>query len=187
MLQPARLHFRDFSPADLFVVAHAMGDARLTAFYGLETAHSDARVIAQEQLDWYASVASEGSGWWQAVLLDGAVIAAVGIYDHDDEADSADLGYWLLPDHWGRGWMDQALRQWLPSAFAQLGLHSVVAMKACCAIAASAMGLMYRCSAIRCWSASYRRCSSKAQAGRPSRTWQPCRWSLTMPMACMKA
>ncbi|WP_313335663.1 GNAT family protein [Comamonas sp.] len=127
MLQPARLHFRDFSPADLFVVAHAMGDARLTAFYGLETAHSDARVIAQEQLDWYASVASEGSGWWQAVLLDGAVIAAVGIYDHDDEADSADLGYWLLPDHWGHGWMDQALRQWLPGAFGRLGLHSVVA------------------------------------------------------------
>ena len=127
MLQPARLHFRDFSPADLFVVAHAMGDARLTAFYGLETEHSDARAIAQEQLDWYASVASEGSGWWQAVLLDGAVIAAVGLYDHDDEADSADLGYWLLPDHWGRGWMDQALRQWLPSAFARLGLHSVVA------------------------------------------------------------
>lgn len=127
MLQPARLHFRDFSPADLFVVAHAMGDARLTAFYGLETAHSDARAIAQEQLDWYASVASEGSGWWQAVLLDGAVIAAVGIYDHEDEADSADLGYWLLPDHWGHGWMDLALRQWLPAAFAQLGLHSVVA------------------------------------------------------------
>lgn len=127
MLQPARLHFRDFSPADLFVVAHAMGDARLTAFYGLETAHSDARAIAQEQLDWYDSLAREGNGWWQAVLLDGAVIAAVGIYDHDDEADSAELGYWLQPAHWGQGWMDQALRQWLPSAFAQLGLHSVVA------------------------------------------------------------
>lgn len=127
MLQPAPLHFRDFSPSDLPVLARAMGDTRLTAFYGLETAHSDAQAIAQEQLDWYEALASEGSGWWQAVLLAGNVIAAVGIYDHDDESDSAELGYWLLPEHWGQGWMDKALRQWLPGAFAQLGLHSLVA------------------------------------------------------------
>ena len=125
MMQP--LHFRDFQATDLPTIALAMGDARVTAFYGLDTAHTQPAAIAQEQWDWYRSTSRSGDGWWQAITVDGAVIGAIGVYEHDDDGDSAELGYWLLPSHWGHGHMRHALKAWLPQAFARLHLHSVVA------------------------------------------------------------
>jgi ribosomal-protein-alanine N-acetyltransferase len=121
------LQFRDFCAADLPIMAQAMGDARVTQFYGLETEQTDAQAIAREQLAWYQGQAAEGTGWWQAICAEGRVLGAVGIYDRDDDGDSAELGYWLLPSQWGRGVMRLALRQWLPQAFEKLELHSVVA------------------------------------------------------------
>ena len=127
MPSPASLQFRDFQASDRTTIAQAMGDPRVTQFYGLETAHNQPMAIAQEQLDWFASLAKDGEGWWQAITHNGAVVGAIGIYDFDEDGDSADLGFWLLPTHWGQGLMQQALRQWLPQAFARLHLHSIVA------------------------------------------------------------
>ena len=127
MSNPATLQFRDFQASDLAAIAQAMGDARVTQFYGLETTHTQPSAIAQEQLDWFVSLAKDGEGWWQAITHNGAVAGAIGIYDFDEDGDSADLGFWLLPTQWGQGLMQQALRQWLPQAFARLALHSIVA------------------------------------------------------------
>lgn len=121
------LQFRDFCAADLPVVTHAMGDALVTQFYGLETEQADPQAIAREQLVWYQKLTVAGEGWWQAICTEDQVLGAVGVYDRDDDGDSAELGYWLLPSHWGQGVMRQALRQWLPQAFEKLKLHSVVA------------------------------------------------------------
>lgn len=121
------LQFRDFSAADLSVIAHAMGDVQVTQFYGLETEHTDAQAIAREQLDWYNSLQTDAEGWWQAICVDKQVVGAIGVYDRDEDGDSAELGYWLLPSHWGQGVMRKALPQWLPLAFGKLQLHSVVA------------------------------------------------------------
>ena len=121
------LVLRDFAQTDLPAVALAMGDPQVTRYYGLETTHTNARAIAQEQLDWYRTLARDQEGWWQAVVHEGGLIGAVGVYDYDDEADSADLGFWLSPAYWGGCRLRAALRQWLPSAFARLQLHSIVA------------------------------------------------------------
>lgn len=126
----APLTFRDFREPDLPVLAQAMGDARVTQFYGLETRHTDAHAIAREQLDWYRQLGADGEGWWQAICMGASgaeALGGIGLYDRDDDGDSAELGYWLHPGHWGQGIMKNALRQWLPGAFRRLALHSVVA------------------------------------------------------------
>ena len=121
------LQFRDFSTADLSVIARAMGDVQVTQFYGLETEQTDAQAIAREQLGWYNSLQADKEGWWQAICIDKQVVGAIGVYDRDEDGDSAELGYWLLPSHWGQGVMRKALPQWLSLAFDKLKLHSVVA------------------------------------------------------------
>lgn len=121
------LQFRDFDDGDLSVIASAMGDPQVTHYYGLETMHTDALAIAREQLDWYRELGAEGEGWWQAICLNAQPIGAIGAYDRDEDGDSAELGYWLLPGHWGRGVMRSALAQCLPGIFEQLNLHSLVA------------------------------------------------------------
>ncbi len=126
------LVLRDFTPHDLAEVAQAFADARVREFYGLATASSDGEYIAREQLDWYADLATEGDGWWQALCVpaaDGAqqLIGGIGVYDRDEDGDSAELGFWLAREAWSQGWMRLALPQFLPLAFARLALHSVQA------------------------------------------------------------
>lgn len=127
MSSSVALQFRDFLQSDLATIAQAMGDARVTQYYGLETAYSAPAAIAQEQLDWFNALEKNNDGWWQALLMGGKLVGAVGVYDYDDDGDSAELGFWLLPTYWGQGLMQRAIRQWLPGAFARLQLHSVVA------------------------------------------------------------
>lgn len=126
------LVLRDFTRRDLPQVAQAFADARVREFYGLATASSDGEHIAREQLDWYADLAAEGEGWWQALCVPAAdgtstVIGGIGVYDRDEDGDSAELGFWLAREAWSQGWMRLALPQFLPQAFARLALHSVQA------------------------------------------------------------
>ena len=108
------LLFRDFLHTDQPVVAQAMGDKRVTQFYGLETTHPNAHAVAREQLDWYRDLARDKSGWWQAITVQRKVVGGIGVYDRDDDGDSAELGYWLLPEYWGQGIMRTALPLWQP-------------------------------------------------------------------------
>ena len=127
MATPPLLQFRDFAAHDLPTVARAMGDPEVTRFYGLETTQTAPLAIAREQVAWYHAQCKAREGWWQAICVDGLVVGGLGVYDRDDDGDSAELGYWLLPSHWGQGVMRRALPQWLPKAFQQLDLHSIVA------------------------------------------------------------
>ena len=126
------VQLRDFTQHDLPQVAQAFADARVREFYGLATASTNGEHIAREQLDWYADLAAEGEGWWQALCVPAAdgtstVIGGIGVYDRDEDGDSAELGFWLAREAWSQGWMRLALPQFLPLAFARLALHSVQA------------------------------------------------------------
>lgn len=123
------IRLRDFADADLPVMGQAFTDPRVTAYYGLSTEASTPQGIAREQLDWLHELQALGEGWWQAIVSasDGTLVGGIGAYDRDDDGDSADLGFWLLPAYWGRGAMRQALRQFAPLVFARLRLHSLVA------------------------------------------------------------
>ncbi|MGE8317112.1 MAG: GNAT family N-acetyltransferase [Comamonas sp.] len=126
---PLAVRLRDFAEADLPTMGQALTDPRVTAYYGLSTEAGTPQAIAREQLDWLRELQALEEGWWQAIVAaeDGALVGGLGAYDRDDDGDSADLGFWLLPAYWGRGAMRQALRQFAPRVFARLRLHSLVA------------------------------------------------------------
>lgn len=122
------LHLRDPSATDAPAIGAAMRDPRVAAYYGLVTQAGDALTVGHEQLAWMHELQAGGQGWWQVITSgDGALMGAVGAYDRDEDGDSADLGFWLRPAFWHQGVMRQALRIFVPQAFARLQLHSLVA------------------------------------------------------------
>jgi RimJ/RimL family protein N-acetyltransferase len=58
-----------------------------------------------------------------AIEFEGAAIGCIGIEERDDiERLSAEVGYWIGEEHWGKGIATDALRVFVPYAFDHFGI-----------------------------------------------------------------
>ncbi len=90
----------------------------------------DSEEHCQEQLDWYRYMEQAHSGYWWAICPHDApnnIIGACGIYEIDRHNRNADIGYWLLPEHWHQGIMQNCLQRILHYGFHELQLHRIEA------------------------------------------------------------
>jgi ribosomal-protein-alanine N-acetyltransferase len=83
----------------------------------------------QEQMDWYAGLERDGSGQWFAIIsTDGSEFCgAIGINNIAKGHRRCELGFWLLPEHWRKGIMREALPLVIHHAFHTLALHRIMA------------------------------------------------------------
>ncbi|MBI3714299.1 MAG: GNAT family N-acetyltransferase [Burkholderiales bacterium] len=99
----------------------------VVAHYGISY---DTEEHCQEQLDWYRYMEQAHSGYWWAICTPDApntIIGACGIYEIDHHNRNADIGYWLLPNHWHQGIMQNCLQRILHYGFHELQLHRIEA------------------------------------------------------------
>lgn len=116
-----RLLLRRPEPGDAAAIVRIVGDravasrlSRVPHPYGAEdAAFFLAEVVPNE--------------WTWAITLAGApgLIGCVGLTP-GARADTAELGYWLAPDHWGAGIMTEAARAVAAFGFDTLGLSTLL-------------------------------------------------------------
>ena len=64
----------------------------------------------------------------RAILIEGRAAGSIGVFVQDDVYErSAELGYWLAEEHWGRGVMTEAVRQLCREAFGRFGILRIFA------------------------------------------------------------
>ena len=64
----------------------------------------------------------------RAIVIDGRAAGSIGVFVRDDVYErSAELGYWLAEDCWGRGVMTEAVRQICREAFARFDILRIFA------------------------------------------------------------
>jgi len=64
----------------------------------------------------------------RAVVADGAVVGSIGLFlGSDVSRKSAELGYWLAEEFWGRGMMSAAVRQLCAEGFTRFDLARIYA------------------------------------------------------------
>lgn len=64
----------------------------------------------------------------RAIVVDGAVVGSIGVFVQTDVYEkSAELGYWLSEDYWGKGIMTAAVRQICREAFERFDLLRIYA------------------------------------------------------------
>lgn len=64
----------------------------------------------------------------RAIVIDGRAAGSIGVFVKDDVFEkSAELGYWLAEDCWGRGVMTEAVRQICREAFDRFDILRVFA------------------------------------------------------------
>lgn len=64
----------------------------------------------------------------RAVMIEGKAAGSIGVFVKDDVYEkSAELGYWLAEEYWGRGAMTAAVRQVCREAFRRFGILRIFA------------------------------------------------------------
>lgn len=130
MMTPQGGHFalRSMRKDDIHAVYLGLSNPKVIAHYGISFESLEA---TRAQMDWFAEIEREGSGRWWALCDPAAperLLGACGFNNKDMHHKTIELGYWLLPEQWGRGIVRECLPVALDYAFARMGVHRVEAV-----------------------------------------------------------
>lgn len=122
LLESIRL--RRIRPDDLSAVHAGLSNPQVTAHYGVSYSSLEA---TDEQMRWFERILTEKTGIWWAIadLESDAMLGACGLNDRCQEHRRIELGYWLLPQHWRRRLLSEALPVILRHAFEHMGVHRI--------------------------------------------------------------
>ena len=123
-LRTERLSLRQFQPEDLQNVFYGLSHPEVIRYYGV---HFDTLEATQEQMDWFGDLETNRTGVWWAICSaeEGTFFGAAGFNDWSHEHRKAEVGLWLLPEHWGKGIMTEAMPLICDYAFDKMGLHRI--------------------------------------------------------------
>lgn len=125
-LRTERLLLRQFSANDLERVFLGLSHPEVIRYYGVNYADLES---TQVQMDWFAELERSGTGiWWAICSPDNTVFyGAGGLNALNPTHRRAEVGFWLMPEYWGRGIMPEAMPLICDYGFTRLGLHRIEA------------------------------------------------------------
>lgn len=126
-LHTSRCLLRGFTDEDLDAVFRGLSHPQVIAHYGVRYATREA---TREQMAWFAHIEAEGTGRWWAICPRGQpdqLMGAVGLNDLVVAHRRAEIGYWLLPEHWGQGLAAECAVAMIAHAFGAMGLYRLAA------------------------------------------------------------
>lgn len=127
-LETERLILRQITARDAGTVFRLFSNQKVSRyldFPSLETMDEARKIV-----DWCDMIWREGSGmrWGIAEKAHEELIGTCGFHNRAQRDFRADIGYDLLPEHWGRGLMREALSKMIQYAFDEMALHRLQAM-----------------------------------------------------------
>jgi RimJ/RimL family protein N-acetyltransferase len=127
VLETPRLRLRRFTIGDAPFVLRLLNEPSFVQHIGDRGVHSLDDAESYIRSGPLAMYDEHGFGLWVVEDGAGAMIGICGLLRRPTLED-VDIGYALLPEHWGRGYAAEAARGVLAYAKATLGLNRVVAI-----------------------------------------------------------
>jgi ribosomal-protein-alanine N-acetyltransferase len=126
LMASPRLQLRQFMPEDVGHVYKGLSHPEVIRYYGVSYRTLEE---TETQMQWFRELESSGTGtWWAIWSADGKnFMGAAGFNNLCREHCKAELGFWLLPAYWGKGFITEALNIIIPYGFDQLQLHRIEA------------------------------------------------------------
>lgn len=124
MITTQRLIIRKVVQDDINNIYAGLSHPDVIRYYGVSFMTLEA---TQEQMDWYADLEKNGTGQWFVILQkdSGVFLGAGGYNDVCKVNRKAEIGFWLLPDAWGKGYMGEAMPKIFEYGFTELNLHRI--------------------------------------------------------------
>ena len=119
-LRTDRLLLREITASDLENIFKGLSNPAVIRYYGISFESLEA---TKEQISWFAD---NKQLWWAICSPDRKTFyGAGGLNDIDNTAKKAEIGFWLLPEFWGKGIMKEAFPLISDYGFKQLELNRI--------------------------------------------------------------
>ena len=124
VIKTERLLLRQFVDSDLERVFRGLSHPDIIKYYGVSY---DTLEATKEQMKFFADLENCGTGiWWAIFSVDNKTFyGAGGLNNLSHKHRKAEIGFWLLPDFWGKGIMKEAMPLICNYGFNKLGLHRI--------------------------------------------------------------
>lgn len=113
---------QQIEPEDQAFIFEGLSHPEVIPFYGVRYETFDA---TKAQMDWYESLQKEGSGiaWKIIERSTGNKLGVIAVYLYKPEHKKAEIGFWLLPQFWNKGFASEALASVINYWKTEKGLH----------------------------------------------------------------
>ena len=109
-------------PEDQAFIFQGLSHPDVIPFYGVRY---DSFESTAAQMEWYQKMVEEGSGlpWKISHLHTGENLGVISVYLYKPEHQKAEIGFWLLPQYWNKGYALEALKTVMAYWKEAKGLH----------------------------------------------------------------
>lgn len=124
ILRTERLLLRRFVDSDLNNVFKGLSHHDVIKYYGVSYQTLEA---TKDQMKFFTELETTETGiWWAVCSVDSETFyGAGGLNSLIKEHKKAEIGFWLLPEFWGKGIMSEAMSLICTYGFDHLGLHRI--------------------------------------------------------------
>src|SRR5687767_4292493 len=126
-LNTPRFLLKQILPEDQEFIFKGLSHPQVIPFYGVHFKTFDETKV---QMDFYDRLWKERTGMWWKIIdrRSTATTGACGINAYESKHEKAEMGYWLLPEYWGTGIMQEVLPVMINYVFSHWRLHRLEAV-----------------------------------------------------------
>jgi RimJ/RimL family protein N-acetyltransferase len=159
-LQDGRLELRPWRPGDGVALAAAWADPEVARWTGVPAAPDP--TVAERWIAGEADRRARGLALDLVIERDGEVVGEVGLVNVDEQPGTAEMGWWVAPEHRGQGVAATAAHLVASWAVEELSVSAVVAR---CHPDNPASGAVAR-------AAGFSRCEAPGDEAPPAEVWR---------------
>jgi [ribosomal protein S5]-alanine N-acetyltransferase len=125
-IQTERCLLRKIVDSDIENIFRGLSHPEVIKYYGVSYQTLEA---TQAQMKFYADLEANETGvTWAICNTDNSIFyGVVGVYHISKEHKKAELGFWLLPEFWGKGILVEVMPFVYEYVFNTLGIHRIEA------------------------------------------------------------
>jgi len=125
-LKTKNYYLKEIEPSDIDFIHQGLSNVDVTKYYDV---HYKSLEETKVQMEWFAKLKEEGTGlWWGVFDKETHVFCGAGGYNDLNKKDRrAEIGFWLLPEYWGKEILKEVAPKLLELGFTTLNLNRVEA------------------------------------------------------------
>jgi ribosomal-protein-alanine N-acetyltransferase len=125
-LSTERFNLEQVEKADQSFIFEGLSHPEVIRYYGV---NYDSFAATRLQMDWYEKTYQEGTAihWKITDKRKRIRMGVISFYYFKPEHKKAELGFWLLPEHWNKGVITEALKPVIQYCQEKKGIHRLEA------------------------------------------------------------